>query len=152
MRRERRSLECLGCGRKEQNDVPRPSFTASAASAAARCTYSTQISLCNYTLPPLASANTSLLILRKQTEPASSITNTPVTVTFATPPAKQHRIILQQQFYKQRVCCDHKFADHCSVRDSPTRPRSSPLRLDPQASPAPAPSIRTQHTLTLTRI
>ena len=30
--------------------------------------------------------------------------------------------------------------DCCSERESPTRPRSSPLLLDPQASPAPAPA------------
>jgi hypothetical protein len=43
--------------------------------------------------------------------------------------------IPQQQLHHQRVCCDHQLADRCSVRESPTRPRSSPLRLDPQASP-----------------
>jgi hypothetical protein len=42
--------------------------------------------------------------------------------------------ISQQHFHNQRVCCDHQFTDRCSERESPTRPRSSPLRLDPQAS------------------
>ena len=73
----------------------------------------TQISLCNYTLPPLPSANTLSLILHKR-----RITS-----------------ISQQHFHNQRVCCDHQFTDRCSERESPTRSRSSPLRLDPQASP-----------------
>jgi hypothetical protein len=72
-----------------------------------------QISLCNYTLPPLPSANTLSLILHKR-----RITS-----------------ISQQHFHNQRVCCDHQFTDRCSERESPIRPRSSPLRLDPQASP-----------------
>ncbi|KAI0268054.1 hypothetical protein BGY98DRAFT_354258 [Russula aff. rugulosa BPL654] len=59
--------------------------------------------------------------------------------------------ISQQHFHNQRVCCDHQFTDRCSERESPTRPRSSPLWLDPQASPTalrpgPAPSNLTQHT------
>ena len=32
----------------------------------------------------------------------------------------------------------HQSMDRCSVRESPTRPRSSPLWLDPQASPVGA--------------
>jgi hypothetical protein len=50
---------------------------------------------------------------------------------------KQRRIpsFSQQQLPKQWACCDHQFTDHCSKRESPTHPRSSPLRLDPQASP-----------------
>ena len=73
-----------------------------------------QISLCNYTLPPLPSLS---LILRKR-----RITS-----------------ISQHHFHNQRVCCDQQFTDRCSERESPTRPRSSPLRLDPQASPDGAP-------------
>ena len=73
----------------------------------------TQISLCNYTLPPLPSANTLSLILYKR-----RITS-----------------ISQQHFHNQRVCCDHQFTDRCNERENPTRPRSSPLRLDTQASP-----------------
>jgi hypothetical protein len=53
------------------------------------------------------------------------------------PPAKQRRITstAQQQIHHQRACCDHQCTDCCSERESPTRPRSSPFRLDPQASP-----------------
>ena len=52
-----------------------------------------------------------------------------------TPPTEQQRITStsQQYFYNQRVCCDHQFTDRCSECESPTRPRSSPLRLVPQA-------------------
>jgi hypothetical protein len=78
----------------------------------------TQISLCNYTLPPLPSAITLSLILHKR-----RITS-----------------ISQQHFHNQRVCCDHQFTDRCIERESPTRPRSSPLRLDPQASPTALPA------------
>ena len=34
--------------------------------------------------------------------------------------------------------CDRQSTDRCSVRESPTHPRGSPLRLDPQASPVGA--------------
>jgi hypothetical protein len=37
---------------------------------------------------------------------------------------------------------DHQCTDRCSERESPTRPRSSPLRLDPHASPDGAPRLR----------
>jgi hypothetical protein len=76
-------------------------------------TVHTQISLCNYTLPPLPSANTLSLIFYKR-----RITS-----------------ISQQHFHNQRVCCEHQFTDRCNERESPTHPRSSPLRLGPQASP-----------------
>jgi hypothetical protein len=92
----------------------------------------TQISLCNYTLPPLPSANTLSLILHKR-----RITS-----------------ISQQHFHNQWVCCDHQFTDRCSERESPTRPRSSPLRLDPQASPAAlraGPCIQQPHSAHLIR-
>jgi hypothetical protein len=73
----------------------------------------TQISLCNYALSPLPSANTLSLILRK----------------------RRITTISQQHFHNQQVCCDHQFTDRCSERESSTRPCSSPLWLNPQASP-----------------
>ncbi|KAI0270893.1 hypothetical protein BGY98DRAFT_1189849 [Russula aff. rugulosa BPL654] len=69
-------------------------------------------------------------------------------------PKKRGIISISQQqpshHHNQRVCCDHQFTDRCSVRESPTRPRSSPLRLDPQASPdgasrLPLPLAHTAH-------
>jgi hypothetical protein len=101
----------------------------STSAAQQRLFVHTQISLCNYTLPPLPSVNALSLILYKR-----RITS-----------------ISQQHFHNQRVCCDHQFTDRCNERESPTHPRSSPLRLDPQASPTalragPAPSNITQHT------
>ena len=94
----------------------------------------TLITHCNYTLPPLPSANRSL-IPRKQTSPISASTRPTMS-----PPIEQRRIISisqqqQSHHHNQQVCCDHQFTDRCSVRESSTRPRSSPLRLDPQASP-----------------
>ena len=98
----------------------------------------TQIALCNYTLPSHSSANTQSAN-RQSSQVAPSAINTPVAVTFHhpdTPPAKQQRItsISQQQIHNHQVCCGHQFTDRCSERESRTRPRSSPLRLDTQAS------------------
>ena len=49
-----------------------------------------------------------------------------------------------KQPHTQRACYNHQSTGRCSVRESPTRPHSSPPRLDPQASPigaaAPAPN------------
>ncbi|KAI0269622.1 hypothetical protein BGY98DRAFT_287360 [Russula aff. rugulosa BPL654] len=85
------------------------------------------MSLCNYALLSPSSVNTLSLILRKR-----RITS-----------------ILQQHFHSQRVCCDHQLTDRCSEHESLTRPRSSPLRLDPQASPtALRPGPCTQHPAT----
>ena len=47
----------------------------------------------------------------------------------------QHNLLHPQQRLHQRVCCDHQFTDRCRERESATCPRSSLLRLDPQASP-----------------
>jgi len=108
---------------------------SSAAPAAARCAYFTcaysKHTLCN-TRPPLPLANTQSLILCKQVGPKV---------------AKNHSIF-QQNFHNhnQPACC-HQFTGRCSERGSPTPPgpRSSPLRLDPEAWRwSPAPSIYTQ--------
>jgi hypothetical protein len=103
----------------------------------------TLITHCNYTLPPLPSANRVV---------DSSQTNES-TISASTKPTTSHSRHLQSSseesspsrsnnHHNQRVCCDHQFTDLCSVRESPTRPRSSLLRLDPQASPDGASRLR----------
>ena len=59
----------------------------------------TQMSLCNYTIPPLPSANTLSLILRKR-----RITS-----------------ISQHHSHNQRVCCDHQFTDRCTSAYPPAQ-------------------------------
>jgi hypothetical protein len=70
---------------------------------------------------------------RKQTSPQSApVPNQPRHLQSSSEESSPSR---SSNHHNQRVCCDHQFTDRCSVRESPTRPRSSPLRLDPQASP-----------------
>ena len=123
------------------------SFTASIFCRLAVVCCSTYSSLAaitpsHHTLLPIYSHGFPTIKPSPQTAPSNSSCN-----RHGAPPVKQRRIpsFPQQQIPNQRVCCDHQFTDRCSERESPTRPRSSPLRLDPQASPGsasacPAPS------------
>src|SRR5580658_8858018 len=79
-------------GRKERVVLSVLSLVRPTSAAQQRLFVHTQISFCNYTLPPLPSANTLSLILRKR-----RITS-----------------ISQQHSHNQRVCCDHQFTDRCT--------------------------------------
>ena len=89
----------------------------------------TQLSLCNYTLPPLPSENTvtdSLHIARTHKQSRQSPTK-----------ERSENPLLSAQlnsptFSGPVVITSPRIAAAC-----PTRPRSSPLRLDPQASRLP---------------
>ena len=110
----------------------------------------TLITHCNYTLPPLPSANR--VVDSSQTNKSTISASTKLTTS---PPIEQRGIISisQQQpsrHHNQRVCCDHQFTDRCSMRESPTRPHSSPLAGSTgfarrRFAPAPAPSTHSTH-------
>jgi hypothetical protein len=72
-----------------------------------------------------------ILILRKQTSPRTAPVLHQPRPHFTTNQAAKNDLHLAAANRPRRVCCDHQLTDRC---ESPTRPRSSPLRLDPQAS------------------
>ncbi len=86
--------------------------------------------------------------------PPSSTTNSPIAtashsgVRNSNVTTKNH-LHLAAAFSRPAGLLCYQFTDCCGECSSPTRPRSSPLQLDPQASPdgaAPAPSNCTLHT------
>ena len=137
---QRRSLELgldgrIGARRRLHTSSIAPSLLCPVA---IRLTYSYILSLSPVISPshlPLLSIQ---YTLRNQTELTDNVTHKPS--------YNHHQRSSGESLGSLRLAAaallDHQFTDRCSERESPTRPRSSPLGLDVQAWPDDASRLR----------
>jgi hypothetical protein len=90
---------------------------------------------CNYTLPPRPSANTQVSDSPNKLSPHSAICTRVTTTTLLHQRSSGESSPSRSSKPTSSGSVVHQSTDGCSERESPTRLRSSPLRLDPQASP-----------------
>ena len=100
---------------------------------------------CNYTLPPRPSANTQVSDSPNKLSPHSAICTRVTTTTLLHQRSSGESSPSRSSKPTSSGSVVHQSTDRCSERESPTRPHSSPLRLDTgfarqRFALAPAPS------------